>query len=59
MRHRQSTDPRDKIFAVMGLAEQPIGTRFEVDYSIPVEKIFQRLLDAILIQDGNLACRNT
>ena len=43
-RHRQSTDPRDKIFALVGLAYLR-GIRFRVDYTQSMEEISKRLLD--------------
>ncbi|KAI9857986.1 MAG: hypothetical protein M1813_007956 [Trichoglossum hirsutum] len=49
MRHRKSTDPRDKIFALMGLVDQSNRVIFRPDYSLPVEEMFQKLFDSIEI----------
>lgn len=43
LRHRQSTDPRDKLFALAGLAGRN-GEVFEVDYAQTMEEISSRLL---------------
>jgi hypothetical protein len=49
LRHRKSSDPRDKLFAMMGLVDQKSGSAFQPDYSINVEAVFQRLLDSVEI----------
>lgn len=49
LRHRKATDRRDKIYAIMGLVDQPNGSNFQPDYSMNVEAVFQRLLDSIEI----------
>jgi hypothetical protein len=49
MRHRQSSDPRDKIFALMGLVEKSNRVIFQPDYRMPVEEMFQKLFDSIEI----------
>lgn len=49
LRHRKATDRRDKLFAIMGLVDQKNGSTFQPDYSLNVEKVFQRLLDSIEI----------
>lgn len=43
MRHRRSTDPRDKVFALAGVAGRD-GEVFEVDYGQSMEEISRRLL---------------
>lgn len=49
MRHRKATDPRDKLFAVMGLVDGNLGGILQSNYSMGVETVFQNLLDAIEI----------
>lgn len=40
-RSHAATDPRDKVFALLGLAEPGPGTvPFEADYSLPVEMVY-------------------
>jgi hypothetical protein len=41
MRHRKATDRRDMVFALIGLAQE---TRFQVDYTLTTEELYQRLL---------------
>jgi hypothetical protein len=49
LRHRKASDPRDKLFAMMGLVDQKTGSTFQPDYSTNVETVFQRLLDSFEI----------
>jgi hypothetical protein len=46
LRHRQATDPRDMLFAIMGLMEHKTGSILRPDYSMNVEQVFQKLLEA-------------
>jgi len=47
-RHRQSYDPRDKIFAMLGLAgTRETGKHFRPDYNKSVEQVFRELYMAI------------
>jgi len=45
MRHRKATDPRDKVFALISLAENE--PPFEVDYNQPKEELYQRLFEHV------------
>ncbi|CAO2652387.1 Nn.00g006700.m01.CDS01, partial [Neocucurbitaria sp. VM-36] len=48
MRDKLSSDPRDKIFALLGLSEgHPMLSDFHVDYSVSVDETFQRLWESI------------
>ena len=42
MRRRKAADRRDKLFALLGVAEDSAG--FVPDYTLPVEETFQRFL---------------
>jgi hypothetical protein len=46
-RHRKSSDPRDKLFAIMGLVDQSDGSFLRPDYNMKVEEVFERLLGSI------------
>jgi hypothetical protein len=48
-RHRKATDPRDKLFAIMGLVDQSDESFFRPDYSLNIEEVFKELLDTIEI----------
>lgn len=39
---RQATDPRDKIFALLGLLEADLAEKFVIDYNLPVSKVYQQ-----------------
>jgi hypothetical protein len=49
-----STDPRDKIYALLGLAHEMPG--FSADYAESVQQIYKKLTSSVIIQDRNLAC---
>jgi hypothetical protein len=43
-RHRQATDPRDKIYAILGLAQSKRAqVRVDPDYSEPVKDVYRKL----------------
>jgi hypothetical protein len=48
-RHRKSGDRRDKLYAILGLVDQRNGSLFQPDYTMNVDEIFKKLLDAIEI----------
>jgi len=52
---RESTDPRDVIFSLLGLAKSGDGTPYPVDYSLSVEEVFTQYSKRIIIEDNNLA----
>jgi hypothetical protein len=47
MRHRQSMDPRDKIYAMMGLAHPAEVANFVPDYSTSWEETYRRFFDFV------------
>lgn len=46
-----STDPRDKVFALLSLAEDEIRQAIPVDYSQTTEEIFTRTASAVILHD--------
>ncbi|KAF2854511.1 HET-domain-containing protein [Plenodomus tracheiphilus IPT5] len=54
-RGRLSTDPRDKLFALLGLCNRPTCFRVpEVDYTLSAEAIYKRYFISLLQDDGDL-----
>jgi hypothetical protein len=56
-RYCQATDPRDKIFALMGLIPPDFGNsdeRLAPDYAVPYEEIFMRTVRFLITVTGNL-----
>jgi hypothetical protein len=50
----QSTDERDKIYAILGLITQHDEPRLRVDYSVPVGQLFREVTKHIIITEDNL-----
>jgi len=48
-RHRQCTDPRDRLYAVMGLVDSADSKMFVPDYNLPVGETFQHMLRSVEI----------
>ena len=56
-RHRQASDPRDKIYAMLGLAQhKKVQVRVDPNYSETVEEVYKKLDNALeeLYKDLNL-----
>lgn len=56
-RYCQATDPRDKIFALMGLISPRFGDsdeRLAPDYAVPYEYIYMRTVRFLITATGNL-----
>ncbi|KAL2672243.1 hypothetical protein Neosp_012944 [[Neocosmospora] mangrovei] len=49
----QATDPRDKLYAFLGIADNPFTTP---DYTLSVEDVLKNWLRGCIQQDGNLDC---
>jgi len=49
-----STDPRDKIYALLGLAKEIPG--FSPDYAKPTQQTYQELISTLITRDQSLAC---
>ncbi|KAH8702876.1 hypothetical protein GQ44DRAFT_732677 [Phaeosphaeriaceae sp. PMI808] len=55
MRDKLCMDPRDKIFALLGLSEgHPMQDNFHVDYSISVDETYQKLWESIRSNIGEV-----
>ena len=50
----QCTDPRDKIYAVVGLANLPQEERLTFDYDSGIEEIYLRSAVNLMLSDGSL-----
>ena len=48
-----ATDPRDKVFALMGLAEESVRNIIEIDYSKPVSQCYTRVGVELILRDQN------
>lgn len=53
-RHLQCQDPRDKLYALIGVCEALTGL-VEVDYSFPVREVFTSFAKNKILQDGDLS----
>jgi hypothetical protein len=51
----RSTDPRDKLYALLGLATE---MDFEIDYSLPVCTVYGRFVEACIERSGTLDILN-
>ncbi|KAH7239711.1 hypothetical protein NW759_008674 [Fusarium solani] len=49
----QATDPRDKLYAFLGIADNPFTTP---DYTLSVENVFKNWVRGCIQQDRNLDC---
>jgi hypothetical protein len=49
-----STNPRDKIYGVLGLADPEVGAAWEIDYQSPPEKVFAIATKTIIEQSRSL-----
>lgn len=54
-RHCEATDPRDKVYALLGLASDiPNDAEFGPDYSSSVAQVYQELVRFVVMKDQNL-----
>lgn len=53
-RNCSSTDPRDKVFAVLGLASAHLQRGFPIDYSQTIDEVYARLATYMIHTQGNL-----
>lgn len=51
-RDRKSTDPRDKVYALLGLAKE--FDDFIVDYALPISEVYERSTMELIRQNRNL-----
>jgi hypothetical protein len=58
----EATDPRDRIFALVGLADEDVRRKFMPDYSLPVQEVFQSATMHLVTHKKSLdplsACQN-
>jgi hypothetical protein len=47
-------DPRDKVYAVLGLADQRVKKSIQVDYSKPVSWLYAKIVNVAHALDGNM-----
>ncbi|KAL8917848.1 MAG: hypothetical protein Q9172_005670 [Xanthocarpia lactea] len=54
-RHCEATDPRDKVYALLGMAsDMPDDADLKRNYAKPVAKVYQDLVEFIVTKDRNL-----
>jgi hypothetical protein len=53
-RNCSSTDPRDKVYAVLGLARADFRERFPIDYSLTADDVYMELATHMIDFDQNL-----
>ncbi|KAK0629549.1 heterokaryon incompatibility protein-domain-containing protein [Bombardia bombarda] len=57
-RSTQATDPRDKIYAFLGLADRPVLPErtepIKADYSLPVQRVYTSVTASLMLSQGNL-----
>lgn len=59
-RHREATDPRDKLFALLGMASDiHIPAELLPDYSVPWQSVYSRLFRHFVGQDALVKTFNT
>ncbi|KAH7324421.1 heterokaryon incompatibility protein-domain-containing protein [Stachybotrys elegans] len=51
-RHTDSSDPRDKIYGLLGLVSEKVG--FNVDYSKPYQQVYMEVTEWLINNSGNL-----
>jgi hypothetical protein len=49
-----ASDPRDKLFALMGLSNDAYRHALEIDYSTPVEKVYYEFAKCEIVNSGRL-----
>ncbi|KAK3359616.1 heterokaryon incompatibility protein-domain-containing protein [Lasiosphaeria hispida] len=59
-RETQATDPRDKVYAFLGLADSPFLSRsqqtpIKADYSLPVQKVYTAISTSLMLAQGDLS----
>lgn len=59
MRGRVSTDPRDRIFAMLGFADEETRQKLAPDYTLSLEKLHQRFEEVLLHGRSGLNQRET
>lgn len=55
-RHYKATDPRDKIYALLGLATEVSTQNFRPDYSLALPDVYLRVAEHCILHQGSLEC---
>jgi hypothetical protein len=50
-----SSDPRDKVFGVLGMLDPSVRTCIPVDYSMTLTQVYQRVATACVVDTGDLS----
>ncbi|XTI91947.1 hypothetical protein V2W45_1346519 [Cenococcum geophilum] len=50
----EATDPRDKIYGLLGILPQNIDPAIQPDYTKPIDALFREVAKALLLKDENL-----
>ncbi|KAH7026365.1 heterokaryon incompatibility protein-domain-containing protein [Microdochium trichocladiopsis] len=50
-RTKLSADPRDKVFAILGILPEHVGADFPIDYSASVREVYTNVVDFLLHSD--------
>ena len=53
MRNRNSADPRDRIYAMLGFADEDTQNKLRPDYAMSVEELFKRFEEVLLYGSSN------
>jgi hypothetical protein len=54
LRARDATNPRDKIYGLLGLEVNDVADLVRPDYSLPVEKVYENFVASLLARTKNL-----
>lgn len=54
LRNRQTTDPRDRIYSLLGLVDEETATELRPDYTFPVEDLFAKFRSVMDRQTAEL-----
>jgi hypothetical protein len=47
-RHRKCADPRDHIYAILGLVRQDAAAKIPIDYSLPTAQVFEQFVISMI-----------
>jgi hypothetical protein len=53
-RRKFASDPKDKLYAILGILEPDIRTDFRIDYSLSVKDVYTEIVDYLLKTTGRL-----
>ncbi|RDL39281.1 uncharacterized protein BP5553_03621 [Venustampulla echinocandica] len=55
-RHFKATDPRDKVYALLGLVNQVLKQSIVPDYSLDLPSVYLKVAEYFIIQQGSIKC---